>query len=1215
MRNTYHFSILLICNFLFSTAAFSNEMVGGSISGLAWHDQNADGIQNNNEPLLSGIVFYIGYTNGITDVFDINGNYLDPITTSTNGAYAFNNLAPGTYRIYTQYEVWAYTLTNKTGTVNDMPDGIDDNDFNEDYLINSVTVTNTEVFENRNLGVYKYLTLGGTVWSEDDSNGTFNFSETGIKDISISLMDAFSNIIRNTYTLNDGSYSFQYVAPGNYFVKIDDQNLEAGSRLYGLKNCNSGNSDNDVDNDNNLASESSSILITLISGKEPSDGGYTNTTFDMCYKSDCNIPNPYSKSEFKQITDTICDVNIMSILCAKIVKETNDNIHLIKCGSVSSKNAANWFSFIAGDGIYEINIDIFGCVGGSNGANVGVLNYKNEAVFCSNGCTTGKQVIYSSDLIPGEVYTLFINGCEGSTCAYSIDITGEFISSQFKPSLIHSGVTCVGEETLIKSNATSSFMRSFSWQITYPDGSNVNLKTNTSPLKYMFPGEGIYIVKLLSAVGTCANFISSDPITIVVENPVQCDKLRITIEETKLITCSTKGYAFIKIKNATNPLKYILDNDTLSVFNDTLFFTKKGFHDFKVIDSSGFSRTVSFYIDAQLGSDKYELQPSFTTNTLVRGFTSTATLHIKNSGCLATNAEVSLQLPSEVILVGATPSPTLSDPTLGLYKWAISDLKTTSKINLTLKSNATADLSKKVKFKVIASPFENDSDKSNNTQEYTYEIRGSYDPNDISSQPAGKCKENFITNEYPVQYTIRFQNIGNFPATNVYVIDSLSPYFDLNSLNILASSHLMVLERVNNNKLKFNFQNINLVSKDADEAASNGFVIFDIKLKKDVPAYTVLKNKAAIYFDFNEAVITNEVAATIVDKIPNYQTEQIKTACKGESIVIDNITYLENTSFSKTYSSSQGCDSTVNFKLIFDNPIQKTKNIFGCKSTPIMIDGNQFVVDTSFTLTYDCDSIVNYTLVFDDPIQKSKNIFGCSTSPIIIEGKQYAVDTSFTLTYECDSIVNYTLNFDDPTITTQNMEVCFGSKVSVAGYILNQDTIIELQNGCDITKIIVDVLDKIELTLSAAAYVITAPPGFDSYKWFDCNDGKYFTDATTNILTPPYDGDFKVEVSKVACIAESDCINFVKTATTQVDNSPIKIFPNPTSSNFVNVLSNKNDIIKSIKLISSVGQAISPSISILDQNHWVLGSINVSGLYIMTIETDGGIYYRKVFVE
>jgi hypothetical protein len=63
--------------------------------------------------------------------------------------------------------------------------------------------------------------------------------------------------------------------------------------------------------------------------------------------------------------------------------------------------------------------------------------------------------------------------------------------------------------------------------------------------------------------------------------------------------------------------------------------------------------------------------------------------------------------------------------------------------------------------------------------------------------------------------------------------------------------------------LTFTFNNIHLPDSNVNEAASQGFVSFRIAQKPDVPLGAEIYNEAAIYFDFNEPVITNRTLHTV----------------------------------------------------------------------------------------------------------------------------------------------------------------------------------------------------------------------------------------------------------------------------------------------------------------------------------------------------------------
>ena len=157
---------------------------------------------------------------------------------------------------------------------------------------------------------------------------------------------------------------------------------------------------------------------------------------------------------------------------------------------------------------------------------------------------------------------------------------------------------------------------------------------------------------------------------------------------------------------------------------------------------------------------------------------------------------------------------------------------------------------------------------SNNVQLFRDTIIGSYDPNDISAAPAGACAEQAILPTQNLTYSIRFQNTGTASAINVRILDTLPAELDLNTLRVLSASHAMAVERLDSSTLAFVFDNIHLPDSFSNEAASHGFVQFEIAQKPDVPLSAHISNRAAIYFDFNAPVITNSVFRTVADPLP-----------------------------------------------------------------------------------------------------------------------------------------------------------------------------------------------------------------------------------------------------------------------------------------------------------------------------------------------------------
>lgn len=140
---------------------------------------------------------------------------------------------------------------------------------------------------------------------------------------------------------------------------------------------------------------------------------------------------------------------------------------------------------------------------------------------------------------------------------------------------------------------------------------------------------------------------------------------------------------------------------------------------------------------------------------------------------------------------------------------------------------------------------------------------GSYDPNEKQAYPIGYDKQHYIAQNQSLEYILHFQNEGTDTAFTVVLLDTLSNLLEPRTLEMGASSHLYEWNLEGNGILKITFPKINLLTKKQDELASQGFVKFQIAQKKDLPLGSVIKNRAGIYFDFNDVILTNTVFHTL----------------------------------------------------------------------------------------------------------------------------------------------------------------------------------------------------------------------------------------------------------------------------------------------------------------------------------------------------------------
>jgi uncharacterized repeat protein (TIGR01451 family) len=148
-------------------------------------------------------------------------------------------------------------------------------------------------------------------------------------------------------------------------------------------------------------------------------------------------------------------------------------------------------------------------------------------------------------------------------------------------------------------------------------------------------------------------------------------------------------------------------------------------------------------------------------------------------------------------------------------------------------------------------------------------VTGSYDPNDKTGYPIGETNQNFIQPNQQMQYVIRFQNTGSDTAFTVVIRDTLD--IDLNIFTVTSgtSSHSYEFKMYGPRVLEWTFNNINLPDSSTNQESSKGFVSFTVNQVPNLAPTTEIKNTAAIYFDFNDPIITNTTTHRIFEGFVN----------------------------------------------------------------------------------------------------------------------------------------------------------------------------------------------------------------------------------------------------------------------------------------------------------------------------------------------------------
>lgn len=159
-----------------------------------------------------------------------------------------------------------------------------------------------------------------------------------------------------------------------------------------------------------------------------------------------------------------------------------------------------------------------------------------------------------------------------------------------------------------------------------------------------------------------------------------------------------------------------------------------------------------------------------------------------------------------------------------------------------------------------------DCNSQNNAGSLLQILGNSYDPNDktvqrpdfywttpisIGTEIIDAALQDVLT------YTIRFQNTGTAPAQNVYILDTLSSNLDWSTFSLINASHPVQVFHQSNGLVRFEFNQIWLADSTTNEPESHGDLVYRIAEKSTCLAGCEIENTAYIYFDWNDAIVTN----------------------------------------------------------------------------------------------------------------------------------------------------------------------------------------------------------------------------------------------------------------------------------------------------------------------------------------------------------------------
>lgn len=169
-----------------------------SVEGLAWLDENDNGLQDADErPAAGETLIFINQTTGET---------VASVTTDENGAFRVDGVAPGTY-------MFQYPLTEELRAARSGHSTFSEED--GAMVMRDIVIEEADHLSNASLAVVRYAGMSGHVWLESEGDVTM------VQDAKVILMDGAMQPLAETISSEEGAYTFTGLMPGEYYLRVE----------------------------------------------------------------------------------------------------------------------------------------------------------------------------------------------------------------------------------------------------------------------------------------------------------------------------------------------------------------------------------------------------------------------------------------------------------------------------------------------------------------------------------------------------------------------------------------------------------------------------------------------------------------------------------------------------------------------------------------------------------------------------------------------------------------------------------------------------------------------------------------------------------------------------------------------------------------------------------------------------------------------------------
>lgn len=188
---------------------YIGAMLTGSVSGVAYYDDDADAARGEDEAAAEGVQ---------VELLNLEGETVFTTQTGVDGSYAFDGVAPDRYRVrFTSDEDGYFSASERSMARG----GVQASD-GATATTRMIAVYAGESVNTADAGIVRYAQLGGSVWEDKNADAVRDADETGLAGVKVVLTAGVGRAsIAETATGEDGTFAFERVKPGTYTLRID----------------------------------------------------------------------------------------------------------------------------------------------------------------------------------------------------------------------------------------------------------------------------------------------------------------------------------------------------------------------------------------------------------------------------------------------------------------------------------------------------------------------------------------------------------------------------------------------------------------------------------------------------------------------------------------------------------------------------------------------------------------------------------------------------------------------------------------------------------------------------------------------------------------------------------------------------------------------------------------------------------------------------------